>query len=222
MRTTRTITRFTVVHRFIISIAAILVVSSVSLLATGALASTAKPATAKHRRANLTRPRLAVFSHPLSLRKARMASTGGGVQVPPGAVLAATSSKNAIYAWQPTATAEPPLVRVADNGNSICMVEILSAGPKSIACAPSTVIETRGMISINMPSKDVASLSATALVPNGVTSVTVTDNNASIHTIPVSNNAVIIEDPNLASVSFELPNGGINSASVSEIEASRG
>lgn len=104
-------------------------------------------------------------------------------------------------------------------GNSTCMVKLLTSGPESIACGSTTEIEDRGLIGLSLPSKSAPSLSATALVPNGVASVTVTDDDGTSYTVPVSHNAVIIEDPNLAAVSFDLPNGGVNVAKVSEATA---
>lgn len=222
MPTMRTISTMTMARRAAAGIAAMLVASGGTLLAidSGALASTAKSSAVRHGRASHRQSGLAVFSHPLGVRRARTASADG-VQAPSGAVLAAVSSKNEIYAWQPTAAEETMPMRTADHGNSICIVEVLSNGPESIACGPSAKIEERGLIGINMPSKDAPNLYAAALVPNGVTSVTVTDNNGATYAVPVSNNAVIVEDPNLAAVSYGLPNGGVNNATVSEATASR-
>lgn len=220
MRTIKTIFETRVVRRAVAAVAVILAASAGSLLASGALASTAKQTQAKHVRAGRKRSGLAVFSHALSWQGARTASAGG-VQAPPGAVLAAVSGKNAIYVWQPTASEETQPMRTADNGDSTCMVEMLN-GLESIACGPTTTIEDRGIIGIKLPSMSTPTLGATALVPNGVTSVTVTDNNGSTHAVAVSDNSVFIEDPNLASVSFELPNGEVNSETVSEVMANRG
>jgi len=221
MRTMRTITRMTVVRQAVVGIAVMLSASGGSLLASGALASAAKPTKAMSQQVRHKRSRLNVFAHPLSMsgRRARIASAS--VQTPPGAVLAAVSSVNAIYAWQPTAAEETTAMQTADNGNSTCVVELLSSGLESIGCGSTTEVEGRGLIGINMPSKDAPNLSATALVPNGVTTVTVTDNDRTTYAVPVSHNAVIIEDPNLAAVSYKLPNGRVNSATVGEVEASR-
>lgn len=211
----RTITQMTAVRWAIAAIVAILAVSGGSLLASGALASTAKPSPTKH-------SRLAVFSHPLT--RTRIASASG-VRGPLGAALAAVSSQKEVYAWQPTPAQETTPMRTADHGSSTCMVKVLNNGLESILCGPTTEVEERGLIGINLPAKLAPSLSVTALLPNGVTSVAVTDNDGSVHAVSVSNNAVILEDPNLASISYKLPNGGgINSASVSEAEsmASRG
>lgn len=218
MRTIKTITKMSRVRRSIVWSALMFVAAGGSLLASGALASpTAKPKVALHRQAIHRRSRLAVFSHPLS-RKARLASAGD-LQAPAGAMLAAASSDREIYAWQPTAAQESSPMQNADGGNSTCMVKLLTGGPESIACGSTTEIEDRGLIGINMPSKLAPNLSATALVPNGVASVTVTDDDGASYAVPVSHNAVIVEDPNLAAVSFDLPNGGVNIAKVSEAAA---
>ncbi len=104
----------------------------------------------------------------------------------------------------------------ADGGNSTCMVKVLNSGLAGIACGSTAEVEERGLIGLSMPSKTEPNPSATALVPNGVTSVTVTDDDGATYSAAVSHNAVIIEDPNLAAVSFTLPDGGVNRATVSE------
>jgi hypothetical protein len=222
MRAIKRMTKMTKFRPVVVGIAVVLAVSSVSLLASGAFGSSTKPTKVRPRQASYKRAKLGVFSHPLdsSGRRVRMASANS-VQAPPGAVLAAASSANEIYVWQPTAAEETTAMQTADGGNSTCMVELLSSGLESIGCGSTSEVEGRGLIGINMPSKDAPRLSATAVVPNGVTTVTVTDKDRTTYTIPVSHNAVIIEDPNLAAVSYQLPNGRVNGATVGEVEASR-
>lgn len=210
-----TIIESRLVRRVTATVVIVLAASCGALLASGALASTAKSAQPKrHRRSGL-----AVLSSAFSGRRARIASANG-VHVPPGAVLAAASGKNAIYVWQPTAAEETPSMQTANNDNSTCMVEVLNV-LESIVCGPTATVEDRGIIGINLPSSGASKLAATALVPNGVSSVTVTEKNGSARTVAVTNNAVLIEDPNIASVSFTLPNGEVNSATVDEAMATR-
>lgn len=202
-------------RRSVAGLAVVLAAFGASLLASGAFASAAKPAVAKHSLANHRRSALMVFSHPLRVRGARIASVSG-IQAPAGAVLAAVSSQKEIYAWQPTSAQETTPMGAADGGHSTCMVKVLSSGLESIACGSTAEVEERGIIGLSMPSKAEPNPSATALVPNGVTSVTVTDNDGATYSAAVSHNAVIIEDPDLAAVSFTLPDGGVNEATVSE------
>jgi hypothetical protein len=197
--------------RSIVGLVVVVMAVGGGLAVSGALAASGHPNQHQIR----TRSRLAVFAQSRAT-SAKAASAGPGA--PAGAVLGLVAGSARLYAWQPTASEESSEMRTADGGSSLCLVEVL-AKVESIVCGAKSEIEERGIIGINLPSITAPNLGATALVPNGVTSVEITDSNGKAYSANVVNNLVAVADPDLASVSYTLPDGQTNAASVQEAEA---
>lgn len=199
------------------TVAGLLGLSGALLVAGGAAASTRYSARSLTHAASVGHRSLdlGVFSHPLSATSARAAGLSAR-PAPPGAVLAAVIGQDTLYVWQPTSAQESPGMMRADADGATCLVDILAKGPESIGCGPTSQMVERGAIGINLPSTSAPMLSATALVPNGVTTVTITDPDGSMHSVPVSNNVVAIEDPRMELISYRLPTGEVRSMSVRE------
>lgn len=74
-------------------------------------------------------------------------------------------------------------------------------------CSKASEVESKGVVSLYEP-KEGATPHITAFVPDGVSSVIITDADGSSHAIAVTNNLALYEDANDPStVSYTLPNG---------------
>lgn len=159
-----------------------------------------------------------IFSHP-SRSRARAASASEVNAPPTGAVLAATTNGEEVFTWQAAASNATPAGQ-APSGAKICVMERQAAsGFAGVACYLASEIEAKGSVSVNLPSKIQRTLGATALVPNDVPNITATDKNGSTQTVPVKDNVAVVDDPQLASVSYQLPDGTTQTTNVLEVVA---
>jgi len=169
-------------------------------------------ATASHDSAQRTvghrhgsRVAIGVFSHrPKGL--AHVARTGS-LAPPAGAILAAVVGKTEIYALH-------------NNKNEDCVIELTANAGGGSVCALSKTVEEEGIVGIGFKGEGATApgseptLRVAAMVPNGVTSVTVTDRDGSSYVVPVINNVVDREDIHAATVSYRLPGGGSQTTNV--------
>jgi hypothetical protein len=132
--------------------------------------------------------RLAVFSHPLK-RRARAAYTGTR-SLPPSAVLAEIFGTDEVY--------------VSEDAGMLCIWDIETTYG-GYSCGRTTEIIKEGMITIRVEFG--GQVTVGALMPNGVSSVTLTDNDGATHQLKVANNVAEIHDGNVASVRYTLPDG---------------
>jgi hypothetical protein len=158
-----------------------------------------------------------MFSHPPKSR-ARAASASEVNAPPAGAVLAATTNGKEVYTWQTASPATPAGETLS--GAKICVMERQTAsGFASVGCYLSSEIEAKGTVSVNLPSKIQPTLGATVLVPNNVPSITATDKNGTTTAIAVKDNVAVVDDQQLAAVSYQLPNGTTQVTNVLEVVA---
>jgi hypothetical protein len=132
--------------------------------------------------------RLGVFAHPLTRRgHAKYAETRN---LPADAVLAEVFGAAEIY--------------VSDEGGMLCIWDIETTY-EGTDCGRTSEIIKEGMITIRVAFG--GQVTVGALMPNGVSSVTLTDNNGASHQLKVANNVAEIHDANVASVRYTLPDG---------------
>jgi hypothetical protein len=166
-----------------------------SALATGAFAGS------KH----VPKWRISAFSHPL--RRAKGASATAVPTIPikgvSGVSLAAVEGANEVYIghrYSPTTLD--------------CFWERTPSGGHG-GCGRARELEEKGAVSL-YEADEHAYPHILALVPDGVTSVLITDGDGSSHTVAVANNFAVYEDLRTpASVSFTLPNGATETTNVS-------
>ncbi|HEY1689620.1 MAG TPA: hypothetical protein VGF95_12245 [Solirubrobacteraceae bacterium] len=149
------------------------------------------------------KPGFSVFAHPLT-GGAHTASVGG-MQPPPGSVLAATHGNHYAYASR--------------TGGEVCVIALRPSGGGA-ACGASAKMEETGADLIALPVNG-SKLGVTLLVPNGVSNVQVADNDGSTRSVVVANNVVIIEEEELASVQYTLPWGVTKTIEVGSIVKSQ-
>jgi hypothetical protein len=151
---------------------------------------------------------IAVFSHhPKGL--ARIASADA-LKPPAGAILAAVVGKTEVYVSQKPS-------------NEDCLEHFKVGAAAGGGCGPAAQVEEQGSVGIfqegegaTAPSSP-ATLGVSALVPNGVTSLTFTDRDGSSYQVAVTNNVVEHEDVNIASVSYTLPDGVTRTTNVEAV-----
>lgn len=151
------------------------------------------------------RTSIGVFSHhPKGL--ARIAQTGS-VTPPAGAILAAVVGHTDVYASH-------------NFRGEDCVIHITPGAAGGSVCGRPTTVEEEGVVGVGFEGKGATApgspptLRVTAMVPNGVTSVKVTDRDGSSYDVAVTNNVVMREDINAASVSYSLPGGGNQTTNV--------
>jgi len=178
--------------------------TAAGILAAAALASNAGLVSV-HRATKRTG--IAVFSHPPKL--ARIAKTGS-LSAPSGAILAAISGENEVYALH-------------DAGGEDCVMSLhVGAGGGSV-CAPPRRVEEQGAVGIFEEGQGAtapdspARLRVTVMVPNGVGSVQFTYRDDSTDQVTVSNNVAELESTEIASVSYPLPGGGSRTTNVAAV-----
>jgi hypothetical protein len=191
----------------------VVIVALAALLVGGAFAAGLRLDTGHVRRV----PPGGMFSHAPKPR-AHAASVSEVNAPPAGAVLAATAKGKEVYTWQtasPVTSAGKTL-----SGAKICVMERQTAtGLASVGCYVSAEIEAKGTVSVNLPSKIQPTLGATALVPNNVPSITATDKNGTTTPVAVKDNVAVLDDEQLAAVSYRLPNGTTQVTNVLEVVA---
>jgi hypothetical protein len=141
-----------------------------------------------------------VFSH--GLARAHKADAGS-VAAPPGAVLADVINTdgvtNELYAWHRTPQED-------------CLVDVESGHEVTTACSPSTAAETEGVSFAGKPGLS-RGVNVAALVPNGVTTVRITENDGTTRTVAVVNNVMDYASSNMTGFSYVMPNGSVVSHS---------
>lgn len=149
-------------------------------------------------------PGFGVFSHPLV--RAHVASFGGE-QPRPGSVLAATPAHPAaaIYATR--------------TGGNVCVTKLSATGGGG-SCGPIATVEETGLGVVKLPA-DGSPVGVTLLLPNGVTSITVTDTDGKTRQVPVTNNVVSVEETGLSSVNYALPSGQTKSTDLASFVAAQ-
>jgi hypothetical protein len=158
----------------------------------------------------------AVLSH----GNAHAAAAGDGV-VPAGAILAATVGELSVYVWEraPGERTIGPRTPPATEQMVCESYEIHGAvhgTGDGLGCGPAREIAETGNVTfgqVRIPgTRKLSPMTVTALVPNGVKSVSFTDSDGSSYEVKVTNNVVIVEDEKLApppatAVSYKLPDG---------------
>jgi len=148
-----------------------------ALVASAHLASGARPPVSH----------FAVLSdHPVRVR----AHVADAVGAPSGAVAAATVGLSSVYVWQ-----RPP--------EELCVVDIQEGVQGGASCAAVSYATRAGLVVILEPIKG-STPSVAVLVPNGVSSVTVTDLDGVSHAVAVSNNVAVVEDAQAQTVHYEV------------------
>ena len=149
---------------------------------------------------------IAVFSRRPKLARVASASS---LRAPSGAILAAVVGRTEVYALH-------------HSGGDDCVMNLTAGASGGSVCAPASQVEERGEVGISQEGAGAtapnspATLGITALVPNGVSSITITDRNGSSYSVPVSNNVAEREDINIASVSY-TSGGGTQTTNVAAI-----
>lgn len=173
------------------------------VLVATALASSGTHKSVHHRGARRTG--IAVFSHhPKGV--ARIAKAGS-LTPPTGAILAAVVGRTEVYAFRNTSSQD-------------CVIHLTVGAGGGSDCGHPAKVEEEGIVGVGIEGEGATApgsrptLRVTALVPNGVTSATVTDRDGSSYEVPVTNNVVEREDINAASLSYTLPGGGIQTTNV--------
>lgn len=151
------------------------------------------------RTASISTPAFSVLSH-ANHRRAHVATVGN--PPPTGSILVATKGSNEVYAYDKPAGETVGTL----SGAEICLYTRRGEIESAAACSPRADAEREGVDLIHLPSPSLG-LNVAVLVPNGVPSVAFTDRDGSLHTIAVTNNVAIMEDPNLASFHYVLPDG---------------
>lgn len=198
-----------------------------SALAVGGGTAPRASHTARPARKGSPRSAFAVLTH----KTARIAAVGHGV-LPADAILATTAADRSVYVWE-RAKGEP----MGGPGTpptgtqTVCegyLVGNTNPGPGGVACGPISRMAETGAVSFGQArlpgTHTLSSTIVTALVPNGVNSITLTDANGSSYKVPVTNNVVSVEDDKLApapaaAVSYTLPDGQIHSSQLPTPEA---
>jgi hypothetical protein len=139
------------------------------------------------------------------------AARGDSLKPPPGAILAAVVGRVSIYVWR-------------NPRHEDCVIDLhVGAEVGLVTCAPSATAERRGMVQVSREARGAtapgspATVRVSTLVPDGVTSITVTDRDGSSHETRVSNNVAVREDIRAASVSYTLPGGSVRKTNVAAI-----
>ena len=190
---------------------AVAIIALASVVAAGAVASIGNTHKSRHHRKKVTG-----FSV-LTRHRADAATSSSSVNSPPASArLAATSGDEEVYVWQEEEGHEPPSSMMLGEGPKICIMERLhSSGFAAVGCSLASELERKGSASINVPSKADPLLGVTAFVPDGVKDVTAMLRDGSSREVPVTNNIAVVNDPELASVSYELPDGHVETSDVS-------
>jgi hypothetical protein len=177
------------------------------MLVASALASSATRERAHH---TTIRTGIAVFSrHPKGI--ARIA-TAGALNPPANAILAAVVGHTEVFAYH-------------NSSGEDCLDHLKIGAAGGGGCAPALLIEERGSVGVFQEGEGAtapgspATLGVAAMVPNGVSSVRFTDRDGASYEVPVTNNVVEHEDVNLASVSFTMPGGAVETTDVAAIVA---
>lgn len=143
-----------------------------------------------------------------------------------GAVFAQSGGGREVFVWQGlrSEAATPYSLSMHGNSDQICLI---SQGPPSTSgqgradggvCAPASAAAKTGIIDIAETGSNLYRR-VTVLAPNGVKQVTFTDRDGTSYNVEVKDNVVINTDQTLAqppatAVSFTLPDGAIESASM--------
>jgi hypothetical protein len=186
-------------RRGALALLSVVLLASVGMLVATALASNASPR--KSRRTDIS----------ILTRKPRQTArkaAADSVVPPPEAILANVVDGTEVYAFR-NASGEDCVLRVSNGGGSVC--------------DSAAVVEAQGEIGISGHGEGAtapgspATLQVTALVPNGIKQIKITDRDGASYTVPVVNNVAEREDINIASVSYRLPRGTIYTTDVAAI-----
>ena len=145
------------------------------------------------------------------------AAGGGSGNIPAGAELAASSDGHSVYVWEAqAATPTTPTGEREVSELDICDAIQSPSGSGGGGCAPAAEVDTRGSVgftrNVEPTTGQLSPWTVTALVPDGVTSITLIDSDGSTHSVAVTDNVAVAEDASLAeqpaaAVSYELSGG---------------
>lgn len=178
-------------------LALVAVAAAVAVLVATALAASGGDRNTQRRA--VKRTGIAVFLHHPKDR-ARIAQDGSATTPPSGAILAEVVGRTAVYAFQNASGRD-------------CLIHITTGAGGGSVCGRRSTVEEKGIVGIGGEGEGAtapgspATLRVTALLPNGVASVTFTDRDGSTHQVSVTNNVVEREDINIASIGYTMPNG---------------
>lgn len=177
---------------------AVIVMAATGMLVANAVGTSGSRGTVRHGHAKRTG--IAVFTHhPKGLARIAKAASPS---LPPNsdAVLAAIVGKT-------------ELLVLHDSSGNDCLMHIAASGSAGEICDPPATAESEGEIGIGLVAAGAASpgspesIHVDGLLPNGVSSVRITDRDGSSYDVPVTNNVIYHEDSEMASVSYVLPGG---------------
>jgi hypothetical protein len=124
------------------------------------------------------------------------ATTETSGPIPAGATLAAATNSNGI--------ATEILVAELPNGE-VCLTDLQVGKGSATACGRPAEVQQNGVeVGLGGPNTHP---SMAVLVPDGVTSATVTYTSGSSYAQEVTNNIIAVTDPNVTSVSYTAPSG---------------
>jgi hypothetical protein len=146
---------------------------------------------------------LAVFLH--QRKTAHAASTNP--LAPPGAVLATVVGQTEVYASQ--------ITQGSGGATEDCVTHFTGHAGGGV-CASAAKVENEGIVGVGGPQGVVR---ITALLPNGVKSVKITDNDGATYEVAVTNNVVEHEDSNAVTFTYALPGNQIHTTNIAKLLA---
>jgi len=180
----------------------------VALAVAGMLVATALASTSTHKSSTSRSAKvsdIAVLRGHGSALRARKAATAFA---PAGSVLAAVFGETEVFALH-------------NSGNEDCVIHLTAGAGGGSICGAAAKVEAEGEVAVGggpgPVSGGIGSVRVSALVPDGVSSLTFTDRDGTKYVIAVTNNVVEHEDANLASVSYALPSGAIKTTNVAAV-----
>lgn len=145
---------------------------------------------------HFARTGFSVFSH--GLARAHRAEVAG-MSAPQGAVLAdvvnADGVTHELYAWHRTP-------------QEACLVDVEAGNGVTTACSPISSAEAQGVSFIGGP-QGVGRVNVAALVPDGVTTVQITEDDGSTQNVAVVNNVADYAAGGVTGFSYSMPNGSV-------------
>ena len=190
-------------------VALALALGATCMIVANALATSPAPQ-ARHARSTGRRNPISVFAHrPHGVARVARASAA---RAPAGSVLARVVGRTELY-----------VRRNADRDD--CVMDLTVNASGGSVCAPASQVEENGEVGVSMEGEGAtapgspATLRVSALVPDGVSNIKVTDRDGSSYLVPVANNVAGAEDTEIAFVSYTVPGGTIESTNVAALVA---
>jgi len=143
-------------------------------------------------RGHETKVRFAVFARVGT----RAPAAGSSPGLPAGAMLAAVNSTDGVVS-------EIYVAKAADG--EVCLTDRQVGKGGATACGrPAEVEANGGQVGVRGPDTPT---SVAVLVPDGTPNATMADTNGATHVVAATNNVVAATDPNLATVTYTMPDG---------------